>query len=93
MPAYKSSIFDLLTTRNLVLPDYQRPYKWSKRNVKELLSDISKAIDERQKYGDSYKYRIGTILIHDSKDGLNIVDGQQKNQKRRWQRALRVASQ
>lgn len=79
MSAYKSSIFDLLSTGNLAIPDYQRPYKWTKRNIEELLTDISKAIEECQKYGESYKYRIGTILIHNSQDGkLYIVDGQQR---------------
>ena len=79
MSAYKSSIFDLLSTGNLAIPDYQRPYKWTKRNIEELLTDISKAIEEGQKYGKSYKYRIGTILIHNSQDGkLYIVDGQQR---------------
>ena len=79
MSAYKSSIFDLLPTGNLAIPDYQRPYKWTKRNIEELLTDISKAIEEGQKYGKSYKYRIGTILIHNSQDGkLYIVDGQQR---------------
>lgn len=79
MSAYKSSIFDLLSKGNLAIPDYQRPYKWTKKNIEELLSDISKAIVEGQKYGDSYKYRIGTILIHNSQDGkLYIVDGQQR---------------
>ena len=79
MSAYKSRIFDLLSTGNLAIPDYQRPYKWTKRNIEELLTDISKAIEEGQKYGKSYKYRIGTILIHNSQDGkLYIVDGQQR---------------
>ena len=79
MPANKSSIFDLLNKDNLAIPDYQRPYKWTKRNIEELLTDISKAIEEGQKYGESYRYRIGTILIHNSQDGnLYIVDGQQR---------------
>lgn len=79
MPADKSSIYDLLSKDNLAIPDYQRPYKWTKRNINELLTDISKAIEEGQKYGNSYKYRIGTILIHNSQDGkLYIVDGQQR---------------
>jgi len=79
MSAYKSSIYKLLSMDNLAIPDYQRPYKWTKRNINELLTDISKAIEEGQKYGDSYKYRIGTILIHNSQDGKSyIVDGQQR---------------
>lgn len=79
MSAEKKSILELITTDNLALPDYQRPYKWTKKNVEELLTDISGAIDDNQKYGDGFKYRIGTILIHRSQDGmLNIVDGQQR---------------
>ena len=79
MPAYKSYIFNLISMDNLAIPDYQRPYKWTKRNIEELLTDIGKAIEESQKFGTSYKYRLGTILIHKSPDGkLYIVDGQQR---------------
>lgn len=79
MSAYKSSIYDLISTGYLSIPDYQRPYKWNKRNIEELLTDITKAIEESQKYGGLYKYRIGTILIHNHLDGkMYIVDGQQR---------------
>ena len=79
MPARKSSILELLSFSNLAIPDYQRPYKWTKRNIEELLTDIFKAIEEARKYGDSYKYRIGTILLHSDQDGKQyIVDGQQR---------------
>ena len=79
MPARKSSILELLSFSNLAIPDYQRPYKWTKRNIEELLTDIFKAIEEARKYGDSYKYRIGTILLHRDQDGKQyIVDGQQR---------------
>ena len=30
-----------LLKENLLIPDYQRPYKWTRRNVSDLLSDIS----------------------------------------------------
>ena len=79
MSAYKTSIFDLITKDNLAIPDYQRPYKWTKRNIEELLTDISRAIEESKKYSELYRYRIGTILIHCHRDGkLYIVDGQQR---------------
>lgn len=79
MSAHKSSIFDLLSKENLAIPNYQRPYKWNSKNVEELLTDISRAIDESQKHQDGFKYRIGTILLHKSQDGkLYIVDGQQR---------------
>lgn len=79
MSAYKTSIFNLISTGSLAIPNYQRPYKWAKRNIEELLADISRAIEESLKYGEFYKYRIGTILIHEHPDGhLYIVDGQQR---------------
>lgn len=70
---------DLLGNEKLVIPFYQRPYKWTKKNIEELLTDMSMAISENQKYSDDYFYRIGTIIIHeDEQNNLNIVDGQQR---------------
>lgn len=64
----------------LDIPDYQRPYKWSVKNVSELFEDISTAFKEREEYGDDYFYRVGTIIIHnDTESGqYHIVDGQQR---------------
>ena len=64
MPAHKSSIFDLLNKDNLAIPDYQRPHKWTKRNIEELLTDISKAIEEGQKYGEYYTFTINKETEH-----------------------------
>ena len=69
----------LLKEQKLVIPSYQRPYKWTKKNIEELLTDMSTALYEHQKYSDDYFYRIGTIIIHeDERNNLNIVDGQQR---------------
>lgn len=63
---------EILFTQNLVIPDYQRPYKWQAKHVKQLLDDI-------HLHRDKSSYRIGTIIIHrDKDDNLNIVDGQQR---------------
>lgn len=70
------SIEELLKIR-LSLPDYQRPYQWTIRNIRELLNDIETAIVERGKYTD-FKYRIGTIIIHKNGEKKEIVDGQQR---------------
>ena len=45
MSAYKSSIFDLLSMRKLAIPDYQRPYKWTKRNIEEQYKMANREID------------------------------------------------
>ena len=74
---YRKSIRELLSM-NLDIPPYQRPYKWGNRNIFDLLTDISNAIDDKAIYGKSFRYRIGTIILHKNMDKLDIVDGQQR---------------
>ena len=67
----------------LHIPNYQRPYKWTRKNVSELLDDIDTAIEESKKYNDKFKYRIGTVILHSTADDkgnhvFDIVDGQQR---------------
>lgn len=67
----------------LEIPKYQRPYKWSKKNIYELLTDINNAITEESFYGEEFTYRIGTIILHKKIDDkqeecYDIVDGQQR---------------
>jgi len=63
----------------LNIPDYQRPYKWDIQNIDDLLTDISNAIEEADRYKTEFKYRIGTIILHKTEDGkCDIVDGQQR---------------
>ncbi|MEI8203663.1 MAG: DUF262 domain-containing protein [Bacteroidota bacterium] len=69
-------VYDLLRRDNLVIPEYQRPYKWTIKNVGELLNDILL-------YKEKNAYRLGTLVLHETKDKdenlvLNIVDGQQR---------------
>ncbi|MBP7847335.1 MAG: DUF262 domain-containing protein [Burkholderiales bacterium] len=65
--------------KQLMIPEYQRPYKWSINNVSQLINDI-----KRESEKDVSAYRLGTIVLHKEyeKDGanywLNIVDGQQR---------------
>lgn len=56
----------------LVIPDYQRPYKWQVGNVADLIDDIASF----RRFG---QYRVGTLVIHQDQHGVrNIVDGQQR---------------
>ncbi len=59
----------------LDIPPYQRPYKWSTKNVYQLIEDIDTARKENKEV-----YRIGTLILHhDEKENkYNIVDGQQR---------------
>ena len=65
------NIKDLLEIPNLKIPDYQRPYKWKAKNVNQLIDDI---LFHKDKQG----YRLGTLVLHNDKENLNIVDGQQR---------------
>ena len=63
----------------LNIPNYQRPYKWTRKNVADLLGDIDMAINDskRPDYSD-FKYRIGSIILHEHDGIKDIVDGQQR---------------
>lgn len=69
----------MLQLKNLTIPNYQRPYKWGVKSVCALLDDIELTIHQAKKY-ENFKYRIGTIILHNDEDDstLNIVDGQQR---------------
>lgn len=74
-----------LLNMELKIPEYQRPYKWMRKNVADLLNDIGTAIEDNRRPGyDEFRYRVGTVIIHNKKDDAgniterNIVDGQQR---------------
>ena len=69
---------EALLGENLVIPNYQRPYKWTERNITDLLLDIQKSIEDHKRYPGSFNYRVGTIILHKDKDQYEIVDGQQR---------------
>lgn len=70
------SVSDCLK-KNLAIPAYQRPYKWSVQNISDLLFDIKHAISEKKVYAN-FKYRIGTIILHKEGNVMQVVDGQQR---------------
>ena len=62
----------------LVIPEYQRPYKWTARNAIQLLDDIIEAMNNNKEV-----YRVGTLILHKEQNAkgqeiYNIVDGQQR---------------
>lgn len=65
----------LLCDQTLAIPSYQRPYKWTRKNVNQLFADI--ADHQRDSKGTS-AYRLGTVVFHRDGDQRNIVDGQQR---------------
>ncbi|WP_282742475.1 DUF262 domain-containing protein [Olsenella uli] len=78
MAAEIKSAMDLLSS-DLRIPEYQRPYRWTARNVSALLGDIDSAISEAAGQ-PGYRYRIGSVILHrtGAGDSCDIVDGQQR---------------
>ncbi|KAA6322157.1 hypothetical protein EZS27_028269 [termite gut metagenome] len=66
------TVKDLLSTDDLQIPSYQRPYKWTAKNVNQLIDDILL-------HKEKSAYRLGTLVIHKEKEIFNIVDGQQRS--------------
>lgn len=68
---------DSILKLNLNIPEYQRPYTWKDKNVRQLLDDINQS-----KCSGKNAYLIGSIILHTIKIGetkaYNIVDGQQR---------------
>lgn len=69
------NVGDSLKDIKLVIPNYQRPYKWTAKNAVQLLDDIIEAKNENKEV-----YRVGTLILQHDKDSnvYNIVDGQQR---------------
>lgn len=65
------SVRQLLEDGCLAIPEYQRPYKWTGKNVSQMFSDIAL-------HKDKGAYRLGTVVFHQHNGKRNIVDGQQR---------------
>lgn len=71
------SVNELITNSSLSIPIYQRPYKWSQKNVNQLIEDVVLHVKKSS-------YRLGTVILHKDVDEItnitnyNIVDGQQR---------------
>lgn len=61
----------LLSDETLTIPQYQRPYKWTSKNINQLFTDIAV-------HKNKSAYRLGTIVFHQDGNDKNIVDGQQR---------------
>jgi len=69
------SVGELLKIKNLRIPPYQRPYRWTEKNVRQLLEDVLQSMNAGKK-----NYRIGSVILHNNTTDnvLDIVDGQQR---------------
>jgi hypothetical protein len=69
------SVRELLSFEQVAIPNYQRPYKWTAKNVAHLFQDL-------QTHSGKSAYRLGTVVFHshceNGTDVHDIVDGQQR---------------
>lgn len=70
---------DIINNYSLKIPDFQRPYLWSRNSVQQLFDDIEQAYNNEK----IQEYRLGTIILYKKKDKndiyiYDIVDGQQR---------------
>ncbi len=54
---------------NLSIPNYQRPYRWGTESASLLFSNIYSAYKS-----NIPEYRIGSIVLHNNNNELEIVD-------------------
>jgi uncharacterized protein with ParB-like and HNH nuclease domain len=59
-----------------IVPDYQREYVWTDKEVQQLLDDINDEIDA----GSTHEYFIGTVLVSPTTEKYRheVIDGQQR---------------
>jgi hypothetical protein len=73
---YKYTIEEAFRDCFYIVPDYQREYVWTDKEVQQLLDDINEQIDGAA----SQEYFIGTILVSPTaaKSHFEVIDGQQR---------------
>ncbi|HKL85765.1 MAG TPA: DUF262 domain-containing protein [Treponemataceae bacterium] len=73
---HKYSIEEAFRECFYIVPDYQREYVWTDKEVHQLLEDINDEIDA----SSTKEYFIGTILVSPStqKNHYEVIDGQQR---------------
>jgi hypothetical protein len=73
---HKYSINEAFRECFYVVPDYQREYVWTDKEVQQLLEDIDEQIDAT----GTREYFIGTVLVSptEQKNHYEVIDGQQR---------------
>lgn len=73
---HKYSIEEAFRECFYIIPDYQREYVWTDKEVHQLLEDINEQIDT----GSTREYFIGTVLVSptEHKSHYEVIDGQQR---------------
>ncbi len=69
----KMCAFELIS-KQLMIPEYQRPYEWTKENIYILIEDILSAYNKDK----NKSINLGTVILFNNDKEIEIVDGQQR---------------
>lgn len=82
---YYHTIQQLLQGRSFAIDEYQREYKWEKKNIEDLLNDLQakffahyQAGHEPQAVNGYGEYFLGSIIVSQRNGKNYLVDGQQR---------------
>ncbi|WP_052260509.1 MULTISPECIES: DUF262 domain-containing protein [Roseobacteraceae] len=82
---YDRSIQELLSGGSYGIDYYQREYKWGRKQLQELVDDLTGRFLDSYQPGDAAKevahyghYFLGSIVVSQNDDARHIVDGQQR---------------
>ena len=73
----RSSFPDYLV-QNVVVPEFQRGFSWTKQHVATFWDDINEFHNQLNKTNSSNQYFLGPIVIIPLNDGISLLDGQQR---------------
>ena len=59
----------------LVIPEYQRPYVWTVKEINKLLNQLK---NHQDRMGEKPLFYLGSIVLHRKNNHLEIIDGQQR---------------
>jgi uncharacterized protein with ParB-like and HNH nuclease domain len=82
---YYRTIKELLKGRSFSIDEYQREYKWEKKNIEDLLNDLQAKFfahyqpgHETEKVSEYGEYFLGSIIVSQRNGKNYLVDGQQR---------------
>lgn len=77
-----STVAELFSTASYQfrIPDYQRPYSWTEKEVSSLLDDIASAFPYGESSDFDEDYFLGSVVLikKRGKPHADVVDGQQR---------------
>lgn len=70
---------DKAVSMKINIPYYQRPYKWTKEYIENLLDDFEKNMNKDSDNDETNEYFVGTaVLVETEESRYDVIDGQQR---------------